>query len=96
MALSNILKEPRREIIETIIGGVIFGGFMWGDYAVTNAMHPRDFPDQALMMLFFPIFALAVAAALVFVIMFIHGLGNVICDIMKEMGLDPRPKQRYK
>ncbi len=32
MALSNIVNEPRRELTETAVGLVIFGGLMCADY----------------------------------------------------------------
>ena len=32
MALSNIFREPRREIVETIVGLITVGAFMYVDY----------------------------------------------------------------
>lgn len=98
MALSNIRREPRREITESLLGILAVVGFLWVDYLscsmVNRMFFPKDPCPVPLAMIIF-----IAASGLVFLLSTgllygTHALGEVICDALAERGLDPRPKER--
>jgi hypothetical protein len=98
MALSNILREPRREITETLMGLAILAVPIWLDYRfaiwfeiTTGATNPRDPCPWPVGMIFGAIFA----AVLVAVLFVIHALGNVTCNTLEAHGVQVRPRQRW-
>lgn len=96
MALSNIAREPRREIIETVVGLVIFTAFMGLDYTlavwiegVTGGPHD-GLPWQVGML-----FGIPAGGAAIFLALFIHFLGETVCDTLQRNGIHLRPRNRY-
>jgi hypothetical protein len=90
MALSNILVEPRREIVETAIGVATVGGYIAVDYTIARLIR---WPDDPLWFVMFVVFVLTiVAVALLFVA---HAIGEMISNWLGRQGYDPRPAQRY-
>src|SRR5690349_5692998 len=96
MALSNIFREPRREIIETVVGigalvpfGVVdyyFGRFL----QESTPDHPPLVAGMMLGILVIPFaaFFLVVAAAVV------HGIGEEVCGALQNRGVHLRPRNR--
>lgn len=98
MALSNIRKEPRREITESLIGMVCVAGALWLDYAGSRFVNFVFFLKGpcpiALAMILLPIVLLVVFLLGVLLVSVTHGLGEVVCGRLAKVGFDPRPKVR--
>lgn len=99
MALSNILKEPRREITESglgilFIGGLAYLDFLFGRYLHNLASHPDDMPIPVGM-----IVGVAGIAGFIIGVMgilyFTHFVGEQLCGWLAKRGLEIRPKTRY-
>ena len=100
MALSNIFREPRREITESIIGIVaaigVVGGGIWIDYRIgcwiesisgTGFWHTSW--EVGMGLGFIGLCALIVAAEIT------HALGESICEALADKGYDPRPRRLH-
>lgn len=91
MALSNIFREPRREIIEQAAGAALF--VVWIGTAhwlvrLLGATSTVDLVGGTVVMSM----ALVLLIPLVFMI---HAAGEFVCGALARMGVDPRPRQRY-
>lgn len=98
MALSNLKREPRREITESAIGIFAVGAYICLDYYIV-CWALGSYPAQAdrpmaigFLMTFFGLVGPAIVAALLF---FTHFAGEVVCGWLRAIGADPRPRQRY-
>lgn len=97
MALSNLRKEPRREITEHVLGLVVGGGVLWLDYFVCSHAETKYTADFVFIMFILPIFALLVLFLVGMVLgPLVHLVGELVCDGLAKLGLDPRPKDRYR
>lgn len=114
MALSNIGREPRREMTEQVaglifilayIGWVVFSvhlsrvwyiphdciRFTDGSCRGDNTGYWADPGD------FFITLGLSLGIWLVYpFLLLMHAFGEMVCGWMAGLGLDPRPKQRYR
>jgi hypothetical protein len=98
MALSNMLREPRREIIETVVGIMAFSVFLlfdtffarWFQAVTTDSNGGRNGCPIPIAYL------LGVLAfmALIGIVFFIHFLGEELCDFLDDHGLELRPNPR--
>ena len=100
MALSNIFREPRREITESAVGLTIVGGVAYADYRfgvwfehATTGLGSLACPC-ALGMLIGPLGAVLAALMSFLILVATHELGDAICNILARRGLELRPKQR--
>ena len=96
MALSNIFREPRREITETVVGLVVLGVFPVADCIFAYSMEDQNHGFWAwiiagLALLFALIVVLACITALALVI---HAIGEVICNKLEARGVYLRPRRR--
>jgi hypothetical protein len=99
MALSNIFNEPRREIIESIVGIAVVGGFVWVDYTfaiwlqtMTTGLFDRDSPGVPWLL---GIVLGPIALVLIVIIANLaHMVGDLICDILQDRGIHLRPRDR--
>ncbi len=99
MALSNIFREPRREITESAVGLGIFGVYAYGIYHaarwfndITGGSH-HGMPIALAMLLTF--FASILACMLFFlIIVATHALGDGICNALQKQGIHLRPRNR--
>jgi small neutral amino acid transporter SnatA (MarC family) len=96
VALSNMRKEPKREIIETVLGFVVFvaycylaNKFAWWFYRTVD---PND-ADSVFLGYVIAIFAVPIGWTLM---LFIHFIGEKASNILGNMGLDPRPNPRER
>jgi ABC-type Fe3+ transport system permease subunit len=97
MALSNIFREPRRELIEQGIGTLVVLGIVAGWCAVGTVICWVDrYPLSnstaefaASMALALPVIALAVA-----ILFLSHALGEWACNRLEAAGIHLRPRQR--
>lgn len=102
MALSNIFREPRREITESAVGVSVFLVFIWFDslfahwfYGVTERIWPGQGCPVPLGY-FLGLLTLLISTILVVGLsLFTHFLGEELCDFMANRGLELRPKQRF-
>lgn len=92
MALSNMLREPRREIIETLIGGTILCMVVYICYffainwPILSIKYVWDL--LANMGIWF------VIGGLVWLfLIFIHFIGEEICDSLQRNGIRIRPRR---
>lgn len=94
MALSNIGNEPRREITEHAAGIILIVGTLGVTYAgACWFFSPKNIGETVLAMM---LTALGGVIAIGFMTVFIHAVGEIACDVLDNLGLDPRPKQRYR
>ena len=96
MALSNVLREPRRELIEQGLGVLVIAGFIGLDYfgalQIYRLIDGANSGDFA-----FALFLATLAIPIGFLsLLVIHLIGEIICDLMADRGYDPRPTNRYR
>lgn len=107
MALSNIFREPRREIIESVVGATIFLAFIGADYIFacwlqeSVGAHPHTDPNLPYTLgcyyLPWPLgMGLGVigAALIAMLLVVTHALGDGICNALQRNGIHLRPRQR--
>ncbi len=96
MALTNIFREPRREITETVVGAAPTVIFLYTDYRfarwLENAMPPDNPICWELGMVVGGIGFVMVLLLIVLLLVIIHLLGELFCDLMGSH--DPRPALR--
>lgn len=101
MALSNIFREPRREITEQLIGLLVtlpVGLWLWH---FTRIIHANLFPTNqggswivaGMISAFSTFFGVGI---LFLVSSFIHTAGEKACNWLATRGLELRPKERYR
>jgi hypothetical protein len=101
MALSNIWKEPRREITETVVGfGAVVAGLgipLYGGYWVARwAAGPAAPFSQVLGYGFCLTMAGGLVCGMLLSLAFvIHEVGDEVCTTLEEHGIRLRPKRRY-
>lgn len=101
MALSNIFREPRREITESLVGFSIFLLPLYLDYrfslffeAATTTPGKQDYCPWPLGMVV-GAFAIAfVFFALMGIAYGTHAAGEGICNVLAARGLELRPRNR--
>jgi len=98
MALSNIFREPRREITETIVGTVVVAAVLVPDYyfaqwfqLVRGPDNPCPWPMAMIigLFLFLLLFAIVIIGPIG-----IHAIGEGICNSLERRGVHLRPRQR--
>jgi len=99
MALSNIFREPRREITETIVGLFLTGGLLFLDYHFIAAPLERsagldEHGTHNLPWGIGMVLGAVVIVAASISLFAIHVLGEKICDSLADKGLELRPKWR--
>lgn len=101
MALSNIGREPRREITESLLGTILVFGLIFVDWkfghwvqAVASVGAPPGSWD-GFWIVGMLIGAIGIVLIYPLLFLFPHFIGEIFCDALKGMGIDPRPKQRY-
>ncbi len=101
MALSNIFREPRREITESVVGLTVFGLAAWADYSfgrwLQEYAHITHSDGTGFDPVPWPMGMIAgvlIAIGAVFVVLGTHALGDVICNALQRNGIHLRPRQR--
>lgn len=97
MALSNIYREPRREITESVLGILVFSIFVFADYHFATWFH--EFSGGARVGCPVPLgFVIGLFAlfALVLLLYITHWFGESVCDFLADRGLELRPKIRRR
>lgn len=103
MALSNILREPRREITESSIGVLMVMAIglapIWGAwrfavwFQLVSGGVDHGCPRGLGLVIGILAEVLAFGIASIF-LLFTHAIGEDVCDAMARRGFDPRPKDR--
>jgi hypothetical protein len=98
MALSNIFREPRREITESVVGiaaaGAVIGGGLWLDYEAALWLGASKADGICLCMAFLPLGVILTAILLMSVLELTHDLGDKLCTRLEAAGIYLRPRQR--
>lgn len=99
MALSNIFREPRRELTEQGFGLLPFAAFGLCDYGLASwfqhMAHGTNADAPLILWLLLATMALILGSIVAFgASLLMHALGEEICDAMARHGFDPRPKNR--
>ncbi len=99
MALSNIFKEPRREITESAVGVLAILSFLVGDWFFALWLNTTQ--DQQGNVCPIPLGLLlgVLAAGIVYCLGFMfvlgtHALGEAICNALERNGVRLRPVRR--
>lgn len=96
MALSNIFREPRREITESVVGLTIAGGLLWADCRFARWLQnvwPYTTPDAPPLIVGMIFGLVGVMVAMMFFAL-THALGDGICNVLQTRGIHLRPRQR--
>lgn len=97
MALSNIFREPRREITETVVGLVLLVP-AWADYRfgvwLATFLAPPDKDMYVMLVVVGTMLGVALMGAAVLSIVILHAVGESICDALEDRGMHLRPRQR--
>lgn len=108
MSLSNIAKEPRREITESIVGVIVTAliatPLLYCDYrlsiwfeAITNDDKGHGGCPWLAGMVLLPLAAAIGAFAVVFVSMILatltHEVGERVCQLLDDFGIRLRPRR---
>lgn len=97
MALSNIRKEPRREITESLVGITGLAGVIWLDYLGSNwintGLSPKDQCPIVVVMVAIPVVLFILFLIGMAIVYCTHALGEKICGALAHRGLDPRPRR---
>jgi len=96
MALSNIFNEPRREITETVLGVLVVGSLLFGDWWLASALETDPPGAERIGGIIVLMFALPIGLILVLLVgyglvRFAHFMGEVACDLLEDTGLRLRP-----
>ena len=101
MALSNMKNEPRREIIESVMGILLFGSFLLCDFLLSrwivsfDRKAPHDGGDIFICMFLVPIAGFLGWIILYGLALLTHSLGEDILAFIAKLGWDPRPVTRF-
>jgi hypothetical protein len=101
MALSNIFREPRREITETVVGVALITIPVVADYFAARGLQKMpgwgDIP-LFLGMTFVPLalFSAVILGAFVLfqIPLLVHSIGESACDALQRRGIHLRPRNR--
>ena len=99
MALSNIFREPRREITESVVGLSIFGVFLYGDYHLTKwalAELPHGGPPLPIAMILVGVGIFFACGFSFLILVLTHALGDAICNALQRNGVHLRPRVRHR
>ncbi len=110
MALTNILREPRREITETVVGVAVLLPLITLDWWLSSQVsvwggcdgHDTTFPCAASGTFYLWFFLITPFALLVgtiiggLILFFIHEMGESICNLLEAHGIQLRPRQRVR
>lgn len=95
MALSNIFREPQREITETVVGLVVASVIVYLDYEFAVWFQNCDWGSMGKppLVIGFIAGALLVPVA-AFALHLVHETGDLVCDILDDFGVRLRPRDR--
>jgi hypothetical protein len=102
MALSNIFREPHREITETAIGVMAFLPAIVLDYTLSSWIsqatydaNPHDYIPLPIAMFLIAIVLPIAAGLIILAAVGIHATGEGICNSLERSGVHLRPRRRW-
>lgn len=97
MALSNIRKEPRREITESLVGITVLLLLIFFDHPAAVWFHEvTGGCPVPLGMILVPIALILLIGVTYLFLWSTHALGELVCGTLATFGLELRPKRRCK
>jgi hypothetical protein len=95
MALSNMLREPRREITESLIGIVIAGTVIAADYEFARWFESATSSiDGGCPWPLGMVLGIASCVIIFFVALITHWIGEDACNRLEDHNIHLRPRQR--
>lgn len=102
MALSNMIKEPQREITETLVGFLIAAPFVYVDVlfaqwfvvSIPALAEVENAVVQVMCLLLGMAAGAAVIAIFFGVLAIIHDIGESLCTALEGRGVQMRPRER--
>lgn len=94
MALSNIFREPRREITETLMGALVVGAFLFADRFFANWLYAAFGQNDRPFIVLCYLIGACLGMVIFFFAIFVHWIGESICGALANHGLELRPKVR--
>jgi hypothetical protein len=98
-----MLREPRREITEIVIGFSVLVPLVWADWRVADLAYYTQGPSNRNYWSDHFIFMVGGAAVGLLAVIIIglalvtaHWMGEGIANGMAAWGLDPRPRRRFR
>jgi hypothetical protein len=96
MALSNIFREPRREIIESVVGTIAVGAFLYLDWKFACWFQSQAVPEEKGFRIIGVMAGIVVITVIYGLIKFAHWVGEGICELLEGHGLKLRPYPRER
>jgi hypothetical protein len=104
MALSNIFREPRREITETVVGMALVTVPIAADYFAALGLQKlsggwNEFPwPWGMVFVPFGVIIVATVGAAVGLgfPLVVHAIGEIACEALEERGIHLRPRNRVR
>ena len=93
MALTNILREQRRELTETVVGLALVGPLVVADYYFAAWLQSADHEPNPLPIPLGMILGVLSLVGCVAVLMVVHVIGEALCDSLARHGRELRPRQ---
>lgn len=99
MALSNMIKEPRRELSETFFGILIAAPFVAVDYYFGRwfqslfSAADKDIINSLILLCGMVVGAVVIGLGFL-VLVIVHELGEDFCNAMQKRDIHLRPRQR--
>jgi hypothetical protein len=94
MALSNIFREPRREITETLVGLLVLGPALYMAKHMADVTGGKDAPPYVVRYIVLLLAIMAAVGITMAVCWAIHEVGESFCNYLAKHGLELRPKNR--
>jgi H+/Cl- antiporter ClcA len=100
MALSNIFREPRREITETVVGIAVVAVLLGADYFAARELQKipgwSDCPLLVAMVLIPGAIAMGWGLGLFRLPQIAHAIGEDACEALQRHGIHLRPRNRVR
>jgi hypothetical protein len=96
MALSNIFREPKREIIESVVGVAIVGFVLYFDWKFACWFQAQVMPTDHVFRIIGILAGLIIFMLAFGLVIFTHWVGEGVCEILKNHGLELRPNPRER
>jgi hypothetical protein len=90
MALSNIFREPQREITESVVGIVLLTAFIFAGYLFCLWIGCKRWEDFVLGG---ALWLLVVGAVWLFITV-THDIGDEVCNALQRANIHLRPRNR--
>ena len=94
MSISNVFREPRRELTEQLVGAAVVGVLLLFDWRFALWFQASVNPADKEFRIVGLIVGLGCLALLSGLTVFTHFIGEQVCDSLQRRGLHLRPRVR--